>query len=371
VTDTDRSRSQSSFRLIAAILTLAGLAACGRGSEQAPASSAPAASSSAPRDVHILVSDETGGRLVIIDAAAGKIIDTIAVGKRPRGLRALRDGTHVLVALSGSPIGGPGVDESKLPPADRSADGIGLVDLTARKVVRTIPSGQDPETFALSPDEQTLYVSNEETAEMSVVDVKNGVVRAHVKACEEPEGVTVRPDGREVYVTCEGANAVVAIDTQSLGVVAKIQTGARPRAIAFTPDGATAFVTAENAAALTVIDANAHRVTATIALPPTPSSDMPPRPMGLALSPDGQTLFVSNGRAKSVAAIQVAEPRPQRLFENVGTRPWGIGTSPDGKTIYTANGPSGDVSFIDAITGTVSRKVPVGGSPWGIVVTQR
>ena len=74
----------------------------------------------------------------------------------------------LLVALSGSPIAGPGVDESKLPPADRAADGIGVVDLATRKVVRTLTSGQDPEAFDLSPDGKTLYVSNEETAEMSV-----------------------------------------------------------------------------------------------------------------------------------------------------------------------------------------------------------
>ena len=34
-----------------------------------------------------------------------------------------------------------GVDESKLPPADRSADGVGVVDLATRKLVRTLPSG--------------------------------------------------------------------------------------------------------------------------------------------------------------------------------------------------------------------------------------
>jgi len=161
------------------------------------ASSAPApASTPAQPQTHIIVTDETGGRIVMIDAATGAIVDTVAVGKRPRGLRALRDGSHVLVALSGSPIAGPGVDESKLPPADRDADGVGVVDLATHKVVRTIKSGQDPETFALSPDEQTLYVSNEETAEMSVVDIAKGEVRARAKACELRLSRYPRPTSR-------------------------------------------------------------------------------------------------------------------------------------------------------------------------------
>ena len=53
----------------------------------------------------------------------------------------------------------------------------------------------------LSPDGTTIYVSNEETAEMSVLDLASGTIKSRVKIGEEPEGVTVRPDGREVYVT--------------------------------------------------------------------------------------------------------------------------------------------------------------------------
>ena len=67
--------------------------------------------------VLLVVTDETGGNLVVIDPEAGNVVDRIPVGKRPRGLRQSPDGAHVLVALSGSPIAGPGVDESTLPPA--------------------------------------------------------------------------------------------------------------------------------------------------------------------------------------------------------------------------------------------------------------
>ena len=145
------------------------------------------------------MSDETGGNVVVIDPVSGQVVQTIAVGKRPRGIRLSRDGKQLLTALSGSPIAGPGVDESKLPPADRAADGIGVVELATHKVVRTYPSGQDPEVFDLSPDGATLYVSNEDAAQMSIVDLAAGTVASRVAVGEEPEGVTVSPDGREVW----------------------------------------------------------------------------------------------------------------------------------------------------------------------------
>src|SRR4029079_11556325 len=127
------------------------------------------------------------------------VIEKIAVGKRPRGIRLSKDGKELLVALSGSPIRGPGVDESKLPPADRTADGIGVVDLATHKLIRKYQSGQDPEVFDISPDGSTLYVSNEDAAQTSVVDTASGNIIDHITVGDEPEGVTVSPDGAMVF----------------------------------------------------------------------------------------------------------------------------------------------------------------------------
>jgi YVTN family beta-propeller protein len=92
--------------------------------------------------------------------------------------------------------------------------------------------------------------------------------------------------------------------------------------------------------------------------------------MGTVISPDGRELYVSLGRSRSVAVIDVAERRFLRSIEDVGARPWGIAVSGDGRTLYTANGPSGDVSVVDIASGRVERRIPVGGSPWGVVARQ-
>jgi YVTN family beta-propeller protein len=92
------------------------------------------------------------------------------------------------------------------------------------------------------------------------------------------------------------------------------------------------------------------------------------RPMGLTLSPDEKTLFVSTGRGQSVAFVDVATRRVLREAREVGARPWGLGVTPDGSKLYTANGPGNDVSVIDVATGEVVRRIPVGRSPWGVVV---
>jgi YVTN family beta-propeller protein len=320
-------------------------------------------------ETRLYVSAEEGGEVVVVDPERGEVVTRIPVGKRPRGVKLSKDGKTLYVALSGSPRGGPGVDESKLPPPDRAADGVGVVDLATHKLVRTLPSGQDPESFDLSRDGKTLYVSNEETAEMSVLDLRTGKVTGRAPVGKEPEGVTVRPDGNAVYVTSEEENQVVAVDTRSLHVLAHIATGPRPRAIAFTRDGKTAFVSSENGALLTVIDVARNAPDGTIKIEPKAKTVLGPRPMGLALSPDGKELYVANGRGESVAVIDVATRKVVRLIDGVGARPWGIGASRDGKWIFTANGPSGDVSVIEAATGQIVKRIKVGGLPWGLVVS--
>src|SRR5215469_2626446 len=120
----------------------------------------PLAATAAVGAERLYVSDETGGNVVIVDPQQRRVVARVAVGKRPRGIQVSPDHRKVYVALSGSPIGGPNVDESKLPPPDRRFDGIGVVDLASQKLLTTYQSGADPETFALSHDGKMLYVSN-------------------------------------------------------------------------------------------------------------------------------------------------------------------------------------------------------------------
>jgi YVTN family beta-propeller protein len=312
------------------------------------------------------VSNEDGNSITVLDLATRKPIKTIAVGKRPRGLRLSPDGRFLYVALSGSPKAGPGVDESKLPPRDQRADGIGVVDLQTLAWTRTLESGRDPEAFDVTPDGKTIVVSNEETAQASIVDVASGKVLAAVAVGEEPEGVTIHPDGRTVYVTSESASMVYAIDIPRREVVGSFATGGRPRAVAFSPDGARAFVTCEMGAVVTVADARKHVRLEDVAVGPE-GQDPRPRPMGIVVSPDGKTVWVTNGRAKSVVAIDASTLRVVRTVEDVGIRPWGVDLSRDGTLVLVANGPSNDVTVLEAGSGATVTHIEAGASPWGLV----
>jgi YVTN family beta-propeller protein len=354
---TIQRRSFGRFAAFALISTVLSLPAAGAASSQS--------ARSAPHRPTLYVSNERGGDVVALDAQSGEILARIPVGKRPRGLRVSPDGKHLYVALSGSPIAGPGVDESKLPPPDKRADGIGVVDLATHRLLKIFPSGSDPETFDISADGKTLYIANEDVMRLSALDLDTGTLKGGAKIGVEPEGVTLSPDGRHVYVACEGTSNVFVIDRTTLTEAGRITTQPRPRNVAFSRDGKLGFVTNEVGVSLTVFDVATNAVRKVL---PLAAADSPARPMAMATTPDGASLYVSTGRGGGIVEVDINALTVKRTINNVGQRPWGLALSADGKTAYTANGPGGDVSFIDLATGKVTQRVKVGDGPWGLAL---
>src|SRR3954470_12174502 len=195
-------------------------AACtSRGERSAAPDTGAAQARVTPAAANALVygSNEDSRNISVIDAATDSVIATIEVGMRPRGVKVSPDGRTVYVALSGSPKCPPTMPDAECAKkvADRSQDGVAVVDVATRKTVKVLPAGIDPETFDVSADGRTLFVSNEDAATLSLVDVASGRIKGTVKTGREPEGVTIAPDGRTVWVTGETDHDVTVVDVAS------------------------------------------------------------------------------------------------------------------------------------------------------------
>src|ERR1700749_3150292 len=245
-----------------AVLLLAGCNSSPKAPEQAAQPAKPAETSE-PR---LYVTNEVGGDLSIVDSGNYNVLATVPLGKRPRGIHPSPDHKTIYVALSGSPIAGPDVDESTLPPPDKTADGIGVFDVAQRKVVRTIPGGSDPENFDISQDGAQLYTSNEDQAAVSIIDIASGTVAKTIPVGAQPEGVKVTPDGKYVWVTSEETGTIAVLDPVAGKIIKTFKVGHRPRNIAFFPDGSKAYINAENDGTVVLVDAKKYKVLKTISL---------------------------------------------------------------------------------------------------------
>ncbi|HUQ99962.1 MAG TPA: hypothetical protein VM166_10935, partial [Gemmatimonadaceae bacterium] len=89
----------------------------------------------------LAVSNEAGRSLSLIDTRSLKVLGTIALPQRPRGIEFSPDGKLVFVALSDP--------QTKVQSA---GDGIVAINIASRRIVATFPAGTDPERFAITPD---------------------------------------------------------------------------------------------------------------------------------------------------------------------------------------------------------------------------
>lgn len=312
----------------------------------------------------VYISNERSDNVTVLDGETLAVKAAWAVGKRPRGIHLARDGAALFVAVSGSPRIAPGADpeRARSQAADKSADGIAVLDPLVGTLLKKLSVGSDPEEFALAADGRTLIVSNEDESRASAWDIATGRKVFSAVVSEEPEGVGVHPTRAEIYITCEALGEVFILDAATGGVRAIVPVGGRPRTVAFSADGKLAYVPIEGKAEVVAIDAEAHRVAFTV---PIPGAGV--MPMAAVVSHSGTELFVSTGRGNAVAVIDLNRRQVVEMIP-VGQRVWGLALSPDGRTLFTANGTSNDVSVIDVGTRREIKRVPVGAGPWGVAI---
>lgn len=217
-----------------------------------------------------------------------------------------------------------------------------------------------------------LFVANEGSNNLTVVDAVSYKVLATVPVGRDPHNVQVSPDGKRAWVTSEGEarqgagdhkggheaqaerGALWAVDTETYAVVAKIPVGRHPAHVVLAPDGRRAYVTNGGDNTLSVVDVQAGNTVRTI-----PVGEFP---HGLRISPDGREAYVANLKGGSVSVLDtVTMTEVARL--SVGRAPAQTGFAPDGRTAFVSLSGEDRVALIDRVSRKVVSKVAVGSGP--------
>ena len=240
-----------------------------------------------------------------------------------------------------------------------------MLDPETGVVIRSIPSGEDPEQFALHPNNRYLYIANEEDALATVLDVTNGEILAEIDVGFEPAGMAVSPDGKIAIVTSETTNMVHWIDTKAQRLFANTLVGQRPRHEEFNAGGSKLWFGSEISAAITMLNVATQQIEHVFHLQiPSVSKDLI-QPVGIRLTADGSKAFIALGPANHVAVID-AQTYKVLDFVLVGRRAWHRAFDEGERHIYSINGISGNMTIIDAASLRPLKTVKVGRFPWGL-----
>ena len=160
----------------------------------------------------------TPDKVAVVDTELGRIIKTIYVGQRPRGIAFLPDGKLAFVANSGS-------------------DTVSVIDTALRKVVKTIPVGSRPNDVAITPEGEIVLVTCSGSNALDVIDVESLLVLFSIPVGAEPMGVALSKDGYTAYVADSESGTLSIVSTASFERERMHGIGGKPMDVALLPDG--------------------------------------------------------------------------------------------------------------------------------------
>lgn len=295
--------------------------------------------------------DATTASLPLATAADAAAVQQIP-GENPQGAAAgLAIGGPVAVALS--PDGAIAyVVETGSPGA------LLVVDLHIRRILGTVPLGNESFALAVSPDGKEIYAANFGSDTISVVDADARRVVATIPVGDGPSAVAM--NRARAYVANTAAGTVSVIDVGTRTSIGEVVVGQAPFGVALS---AEALYVAQSAGdSVAVIDIGDNRVSAIIAVGKAPTM--------VALSPDAKRAYVSNPGDGSVSVIDTATNNVTATV-HVGAEPFGLAVSHEGDRLVVANRAGNSVSVVDTQTQAVRRRVTVGTSPFGLAVGRR
>ena len=271
------------------------------------------------------------------------VAGTIKVGKEPEGVAVSPDGRTVYVANQSSKV-------------------LSVVDTQTRKV-SSVTLRNTPRFVTVSRDGKLVFVSLYETDKsgsgVAVINAATRTVLKYLKTGVQPFALAVGPDGR-LWVPIHGHAEVQIFTAGEQKPAGKVTVPANPHAVAFSGDLMRAFTADHESNAVAVVDMRSDRTVKSVPVSRAPHS--------IAVSPDGRRVLVAGYEADAVDLLDAVTLKRTGPFR-VGSKPQAVAFSSDGDHAYVVNEGSGTVSVLDGRTGRTTATVKVGKSPRTIAMS--
>jgi YVTN family beta-propeller protein len=249
----------------------------------------------------------------------------------------------------------------KLPPrvyVPNSGNGtVDVINPLTFKVIDHFAVGSIPHHIAPAWDMSALYVDNEGSSSLTVINIHTG----------KPSGQISIPYPYNIYFTPDGSKAIDVVERlqriefrdphhgwRLLGSVAIPWAGADH--LDFSADGSYLMISTEYTGMLAKVD--------TIHMKLVGYVHVGGLPIDVKLSPDGTVFYVSNQGRMGVSVVDPIAMKEIK-FIPTGRGAHGFQVSRDTKSLYVSNRLEGSFSVIDFATRKVVAKwyIPGGGSP--------
>ena len=233
-----------------------------------------------------------------------------------------------------------------------------VIDPKTHKVIREIKTSRRPRDMHFSVDRTKLYVACGDVDVIDVIVVAKLEVISRIPTGPSPETFVVDEQRRRIYVANEEGSTLSIIDMDQAIIVHEVPTGAEPEGVLLSEDGKIVYVTSEVGDIVHMVDAEGGHVLQDVVVGT--------RPRRFAATPDRKELWVTAELSGEVYIIdrQKFEVSGKIEFLPPGMRksdvtPVGLVMTKDGKTAFVTLGHAAHVAVVDVATRKIAAYILV------------
>lgn len=246
---------------------------------------------------------------------------------------------------------------------------VSVYDVVNVRVDRELPVGQNPSAVVANPVRNEVYVVNSGApgaqGSVTVINAENNSVASTIPVHKRPVAIAVKPEGDLAYVVNSGSNSISILDLKQRREIGQVGVGETPSAARVSPDGKTLVVANREGNSVSIVDTTSRQIRAVFEGCPGASD--------IAILPDSSKAFAACSGGHQVMAMQLAhearsDGRPattDRLESllDVGRAPVQLALKPDGGELFVSNSLSNSISEIVTSTDDVGGAYLIGADP--------
>jgi YVTN family beta-propeller protein len=195
-----------------------------------------------------------------------------------------------------------------------------------------------PAGMVVSKDNSRLYTVTKEDSCIYVIDLKSRKTISKTQLSTIAYTCALSPDEQTLYVSLWGGNQVAVFKTASQTIESTITTGSHPNELLLNKKGSLLYVANANDNTVAIVNTSTNKVIETLSTTLYPTSLTGSTTNGLALSDNEKILYIANADNNCLAMFDVSKPgnSQSRGFIPVGWYPTNVKVL--GKTILVTNG---------------------------------
>jgi YVTN family beta-propeller protein len=205
-------------------------------------------------------------------------------------------------------------------------DSVQFIDVASHAVTREVHAGRHPKIVVLSRDGLRLFAANWASEDVTEIDTRTGTVTRTLRAQENPRGMAITRGGR-LYIANSTSDSIDVYEGADMSTHTRLDNVCRvPRHITLSPDDSRLYVSCLGGGFLAVMDTSTHRVVRRVFVASGPKAN--------DVSPDGRYIATADYNASSVSVIDTTDWRVRTIEVPTMDRASGIVFARDGFRIF-------------------------------------